>query len=215
MTSAGQGQGARSPLSRQRILETAVAIVDEEGAEALTMRRLGAALGVEAMSIYNHIPNKAALLDGIVEVVIGEIELPDGAEDWRDKIRRLGRSYRKMALRHPNFVPLLATRPFSATPALQPVEVVFAALEEAGLDARAAVDAYRLMASFALGYTMTEAAGLLGPNAVAGLGMQTAALEDYPHLAAALPYLLDAEPQAQFEYGLDVLLQGIEAEARK
>src|SRR5688572_9944964 len=171
MTSAGRAEQERVPLTRGRILEVAVQLIDEHGIEGLTMRRLGAGLGVEAMSIYNHIPNKAALLDGIVEVLVTEIDLPSQQEDWAQRLKSLGRSYREVALRHPHCVPLLAMRPFSATPALEPVEIIFAALMEAGLDSAESVDAYRTMASFALGYSMTEAAGLLGTGAEVGSGV--------------------------------------------
>ena len=210
MTSSGQA--GRLPLTRDRILTVAVQIVDEHGVEGLTMRRLGAELGVEAMSIYNHLPNKAALLDGVVETVIGEIDLPPQEEDWTERLKRLGRSYRAMALRHPRCVPLLAMRPFSATPALEPVEIVFQALMEAGLDPAGSVDAYRTMASFALGYSMTEAAGAAGGGAEMSPELQeqgAALLEGYPSLAQAFPHLAGADPAAQFEYGLDVLIEGI------
>ena len=193
-------------------------LVDEHGVEGLTMRRLGAELGVEAMSIYNHLPNKAALLDGVVETIIGEIELPRDEADWSQRLRRLGRSYREMALRHPRCVPLLAMRPISATPALEPVEIVFEALMEAGLDAAGSVDAYRTMAAFALGFSMSEAAAATGAGAEMSTDLQEAgiaALQKYPRLAEAFPHLVGADPAAQFEYGIEVLIEGIATRLRE
>src|SRR5215218_3500871 len=97
----------RRPLSRRRILEAAVRFVDREGLEALSMRELG----VEAMSLYNHVPNKSALLDGMVEVLLGELEIPPEDEGWERRIREAYRAFRRLAHEHPNVFPLLVVRP--------------------------------------------------------------------------------------------------------
>ena len=202
----------RPPLTRDRVLKTALALVDEHGLEALTMRRLGQALGVEAMSLYNHVPNKAALLEGVVEELVGQIEIPPIRQHWTERLKTLGRSYRTVALDHPKVVPLLAMRPLSATPALRPVEAIFVALEEAGFPKQHAADAYRVMAAFAIGYTMMEAAELSRDAEAGGLGIeQTDALHQYPHLMAAAPYLLESDADNQFEFGLEILTQGLVA----
>lgn len=193
-------------------MKTALSLVDEHGLEALTMRRLGQALGVEAMSVYNHVPNKAALLDGVVEELVTQIEIPPERQHWTERLKTLGRSYRKVALEHPKVVPLLAMRPLSATPALQPVEAIFMALEEAGFTKRQAADSYRVMAAFAIGYTMMEAAELTREADTGDLGIeQSDSLDQYPSLMAAAPYLLEADPGNQFEFGLEVLTQGLVA----
>src|ERR671913_1313899 len=101
----------RQPLSRQRILEAAVRFVDREGLEALSMRKLGSELGVEAMSLYNHVPNKDALLDGMVEVLLGELEVPAESQSWEERIRQGYGAFRRLAHRHPNVFPLLVNRP--------------------------------------------------------------------------------------------------------
>src|SRR5215210_8896967 len=90
----------RQPLSRRRILEEAVRFADREGLEALTMRKLGAELGVEAMSLYNHVPNKSALLDGMVEVLLGEVKVSSENHDWEERIRDGYRAFRRLAHRH-------------------------------------------------------------------------------------------------------------------
>jgi AcrR family transcriptional regulator len=203
--------GGRLPLTRERILDAAVSLVDAEGVDALTMRKLGSELGVEAMSIYNHIPNKAALLDGIVATVVAEIEIPPHEMDWTERLRLLGRSFRAMALRHPQVIPLLALRPLRATPALEQIEVVFEALADAGAEPRQAADAYRVMADFALGFSMTEVADQLGSadptEAFANIDLDD--LSGYPHLLSVVPFLVDADAGAQFEFGLDVLIEGV------
>src|SRR5918911_1159397 len=100
----------RQPLSRRRVLEEAVRFVDREGLEALTMRKLGAELGVEAMSLYNHVPNKGALLDGMVEILLGELEIPPEEEGWESRVREAYRAFRRLAHEHPNVFPLLVVR---------------------------------------------------------------------------------------------------------
>src|ERR687894_3158370 len=101
----------RQPLNRRRVLEEAVRFADREGLEALTMRKLGAELGVEAMSLYNHVPNKGALLDGMVEVLLGEVEIPPRSKDWEVRVRDGYRAFRRLAHEHPNVFPLLVQRP--------------------------------------------------------------------------------------------------------
>src|SRR5215212_5375885 len=97
----------RQPLSRRRVLEEAVRFADREGLEALTMRKLGAELGVEAMSLYNHVPNKGALLDGMVEVLLGELEIWLGNRDWEGRSRGGYRAVRRVAHGHRHAFPLL------------------------------------------------------------------------------------------------------------
>src|ERR687897_673164 len=101
----------RRPLSRRRILEAAVRFVDREGLEALSMRKLGSELGVEAMSLYNHVPNKDALLDGMVEVLLGELEVPSERAAWEERVKEAYRGFRRLAHEHPNVFPLLVNRP--------------------------------------------------------------------------------------------------------
>jgi len=104
----------RTPLSRLRIARAALAIVDRDGLEALAMRRLGAELGVEGMAIYRHFPNKAAVLAGIVEVLLAELVIPPPSDvPWQAVFREVSRAYRALLLRHPHAIPLLAALPLS------------------------------------------------------------------------------------------------------
>ena len=105
-----------APLSRERVLRAAIALADAGGIEALTMRRLGQELGVEAMSLYKHVANKEDLLDGMVDVVFGEIELPDGGTDWRTAMRARAISVRDGLTRHPWATPLMQSRTGRARP---------------------------------------------------------------------------------------------------
>ncbi|HWI45936.1 MAG TPA: TetR family transcriptional regulator, partial [Rubrobacter sp.] len=101
----------RRPLSRQRILEAAVRFVDREGLEALSMRKLGSELGVEAMSLYNHVPNKGVLLEGMVEILLGKLQIPPESEGWERRVKDAYRAFRRLAHEHPNVFPLLLVRP--------------------------------------------------------------------------------------------------------
>src|SRR3981081_1529166 len=100
----------RIPLSRERVLRSAVAFADESGIASLSMRRLGEALGVEAMSLYNHVASKSGLLDGMIDIVFGEVDLPSGDGDWRAAMRRRAISARQGLRRHPWAVGLMESR---------------------------------------------------------------------------------------------------------
>src|ERR671920_2023019 len=149
----------RQPLSRRRILEAAVRFVDREGLEALSMRKLGSELGVEAMSLYNHVPNKGALLDGMVEVLLGELKVPPEDEGWEERVREAYRAFRKVALEHPNVFPLLVVRPPDTMDGVWLVEEFLKTLGEAGFDPETALYAFRALSSYASGYAMAEIRG--------------------------------------------------------
>ncbi len=180
------------------------------------MRRLGAELGVEAMSLYNHVPNKAALLDGMVEVLINEVDLPDDITDWQACIREMARSYRRVATAHPNLVPLVATRPFNTIASLRPVEVGFEIFRVAGFDPENALHAFRTLAGFVTGYTLAETGALFGE--VAGDGQLTPddlPTEEFPRIREVGPHLAAADHDAEFDFGIDVLITGLEEKLKK
>src|SRR4051794_5222627 len=140
---------AKARLSRETVLATALKIVDAEGLDALTMRRLGQELGRDPMSLYRYAANRAALLDGVTELVLNELAIFPEDPDWQAQLRRIGHDLRLLALRHPNVVPLLVTRPLS-TPlgmrplgTLRPLEQILALLIEAGFTPADALHVYR------------------------------------------------------------------------
>lgn len=207
----GRPNSARAGLSRERILEAAVALVDAEGLEALSMRRLGKELGVEAMSLYNHIPNKAALLDGLVDVVVSSLSIEPLQDDWVAQIRTMARSYRKVAKSHPHIVPLLSTRPFTGLEQLKPIDYAFGCLRQAGFTDAQALHAFRVLASFATGYVLAETGGSFGTEAIQdGETLDpNDLLADFPNLAAVVPHMIDTDLDAEFEFGLDALIEGL------
>ncbi|MBS3939360.1 MAG: TetR/AcrR family transcriptional regulator C-terminal domain-containing protein [Actinobacteria bacterium] len=230
MSSATETSGdaaVRGRLSRQRVLDAAVALADREGLDSLTMRRLAAELGVEAMSLYHHVANKDAILDGLVEVVTGEIleavgqaDAPDPHDDWRTAMRTRILAARTVMLRHPWAPRVIETRT-SISPALMGYyDGVLGIMRAGGFSWDLAHQAMHALGSRALGFTQE----LFQPDD-AGAGeaetmtMLAQMAELFPNLVGMLAEVAhdDPEPglgwcddQREFEFGLDLLLDGLE-----
>ena len=201
----------REPLNRERILNAAVRFVDREGLEALSMRKLGAELDVEAMSLYNHVPGKDALLDGMVEVLLRGLEVPPEEDDWETRVRESYRRFRRLAHSHPNVFPLLIVRPPDTMDGAWLVEIFLDTLQNAGFDPRTALQAYRTLTSFTIGYIMSEIRGFAMEPGDGRLGAHELPTEDFPHLAELTPHLGGVDRDAEFEGGLDIILTGLRA----
>jgi len=199
----------RRPLSRRRILEAAVRFVDREGLEALSMRKLGSELGVEAMSLYNHVPNKGALLDGMVEVLLGELEVPPEDEGWERRVREAYRAFRRLAHEHPNVFPLLITRPPDTMDGVSLVEEFLKTLRGAGFEPETALYAFRTLSSYASGYAMAEIRGFAMEPAGTRLGAVALSEDDFPHIHELDASLREVDHDAEFEFGLDLILTGL------
>ena len=199
----------RRPLSRRRILDAAVRFVDREGLEALSMRKLGSELGVEAMSLYNHVPNKGALLDGMVEVLLGELEVPPEDEGWEKRVREAFRAFRRLAHEHPNVFPLLINRPPDTMDGVWLVEEFLRTLRGAGFDPETALHAFRSLSSYTSGYTMAEIRGFAMEPAGARLGAVTLSPDDFPNIHKLQAPLREVDHDAEFEFGLDLILVGL------
>jgi AcrR family transcriptional regulator len=200
----------RQPLSRRRVLEEAVRFVDREGLEALTMRKLGAELGVEAMSLYNHVPNKSALLDGMVEVLLGELEVPPENHGWEERIRDGYRAFRRLAHEHPNVFPLLVNRPPDTMDGVWLVEEFLKTLEEAGFGKETALHAFRALSSYTFGYAMAEIRGFALEPDGSRLGAHRLSPEEFPRLCELRPQLENVDHDAEFEFGLDLILSALQ-----
>lgn len=202
------------PLDRRTILAAALRLVDSLGLDALSMRRLGAELGVEAMSLYHYVPSKSALTQGLAEIALGELRLPPAGlspADWPGALREAARSFRALGFAHPNVFPLLAQIGLDNPAAYPPTEAVLALLLSAGFDEQLAFTAFNAIKSYVVGHVLW----ILG-DALIGQG-QHVPIHDpdmavrYPHLAAYVPYLIDRDEEVEFECGLDVLIAGLEA----
>ena len=199
----------RQPLNRRRVLEAAVRFADREGLGALTMRRLGAELGVEAMSLYNHVPNKGVLLDGMVEVLLGEVKIPPEDLSWEERIREGYRTFRRLAHEHPNVFPLLVERPPETMDGVWLVEESLKTLEDAGFDKETALHAFRSLSSYTFGYAMAEIRGFALEPDGSRLGAHGLTPQDFPRLCELKPQLENIDHDAEFEFGLDLILSGL------
>jgi AcrR family transcriptional regulator len=164
---AESAQRSRPGMSTDRIMAAALQIVDTEGSQALTMRRLGQALDRKVMTLYRYVPSKDALLDGVVARVLTDLAINPAAADWRQELRELATSFRDLALAHPNAVPLLVTRPLTSPlgrrpPAtLRPLEDFLDLLIRAGFSPADALHAYRLFFGFLRGHVLDELQDLI------------------------------------------------------
>src|SRR2546430_3453291 len=148
----------RQPLTPERILDAAIELIDRDGLEALSMRHLGSALSVEAMSLYRHFSSKNALLEAVVGRLLAELLLPvPGSAPWQDSFRALARGYRALLLRHPKAIPLLATLQLSNPGALGAAGAVMALLRAASFDARTAFHVLATAESYVIGFAYWEA----------------------------------------------------------
>jgi len=203
----------RRPLSRRRILEAAVGFVDREGLEALSMRKLGGELGVEAMSLYNHVPNKGALLDGMVEVLLGGLEVPPEGEGWEGRIREAYRRFRRLAHAHPDIFPLLITRPPEAMYGVWLAEEFLKTLREAGFEPRMALHAFRTLNSYTVGYAMAEIRDFALEPGGARMGALRLSEDEFPRISELRPHLKGVDRDAEFEFGLDLIFAGLRERA--
>jgi AcrR family transcriptional regulator len=201
----------RQPLSRERIVETAIALVDAEGLDALTMRRLGADLGVDPMAVYYYVPNKAALLDAVVEAVMAEIDL--GADDPSaapvERLVRAAQAYAAVLVRHRNALPLLLVRGPATPEALAPLEVMVGILRSGGVPPQQAVAGVHVLTAAVRGYAAIIANETTDPGRRdAEALVALASPEQFPHLseAAAQPR---QDTQAAFEFGLRAIAVGL------
>lgn len=207
--------GRRGRLSRDLIVATALHLMDEEGLEAVTMRRVAHELGVEAMSLYHHVRDKEDLLGGVIEAVLAEFAFPEDHPDWREAARRTARAWRALLKAHPHVIALMAHRrePLLVPAALRPIDHALSVLRRAGLSEAMAVRAVRAFGSYIQGFVLVEVAHLFGGDieAPAELDPSHVAAE-LPTLAIHLPHLLRCDFDEEFEHGLDLMIRGVETE---
>ena len=207
----------RIPLSRDRVLRAAVAFADESGIGSLSMRKLGEALGVEAMSLYNHVANKDELLDGMVDLVFGEIDLPSGAADWKTAMRDRAVSARHALLRHPWAIALMQSRTSPGPATLRHHDAVIGTLREAGFSIEMAAHAFSALDSYIYGFALQEASLPFNTaeeaTEVAEMILNQSSADEYPHLTElAVEHVLQPgyEYGNEFEFGLDLMLDGLD-----
>jgi len=205
----------RRPLSRKRVLDAAIALADDGGIEALSMRRLARELGVEAMSLYNHVANKDEILDGIVEVIAGETELPPDGTEWKAAIRQSAVSTRDMFVRHPWASGLWMSRQGGGTVRLERSDWLLRTLREAGLSPELTYHAYHIVESHILGFTVQQLNFPYGGEELEGLANRFLARlppGEFPDFVEHVKQHLEPHDDGVggFELGLDLILEGLE-----
>jgi AcrR family transcriptional regulator len=221
MTSNTEAPVRRRPaLSRQEVLATALRLIDADGVEALSMRRMGKALGRDPMRLYRFASSKDELLDGVVELVLGELRVPAAeAGNWEEVLRRSAHAFREIALAHPHVVPLLVTRPL-ATPlalrplgTLRPLEALLELFIGAGFDERRALHAYRLYIGFLQGHVLNELQERVHDpeetDDLLRLGLHRLPAKEFPRLRSLAAELASYDGRQELEEGLDVVLGGL------
>ena len=209
----------REPLTRERIVRTALRLMDDEGLEAVTMRRVGRELGVEAMSLYNHVGDKEDILDGVTELVMGEYEFPEPAEDWERTIREAARAWRRVLTAHPRVVTLLTERkhPLASIGALRPMDFALDVLRNIGLSKKDTVRAFRAFGSYIMGFALMEVGNVVaGPHE----GGEQPSVEELrrtlpadllPRMTELVQYLANCDMDEEFEFGIELLIAGLRA----
>jgi AcrR family transcriptional regulator len=213
--SRSRARTARAPLNREAIVTAALREIDAKGLEGLSMRRLGTALGVEAMALYHHFPSKGELLDGVMERLLAESELPaPGSMPPLERLRVFVRSYRQIAIRHPHAFVLLAVRRFNTEAAFTLYERILDALDEAGLDAVHSARLFRLIGYYASGAGLAEIASRSQEPDAAPVKLETFGdRQRFPRVAAVARFLRANTLDAVFEFGLDLLFDEIRKQA--
>jgi AcrR family transcriptional regulator len=220
----GLSEQTRAPLSRERVIEAAVALAVRDGIESLTMRKLADELGAGAMSLYHYVPNKDDLLDGMVDVVFGEIELPPTGVEWKTAMRRRALSTREVLNRHRWAVGLMESRRSPGPASIRLHNAVLGCLREGGFSIEMTIQAYSVLDAYIYGFALQEksvpfdsaeeSAAVAEEQARQFAEQQTAPLaEEFPYLAEVVAgHVAEVgyDFATAFEYGLDLILDALE-----
>ncbi|CCK25225.1 TetR family transcriptional regulator [Streptomyces davaonensis JCM 4913] len=210
------GRSPRVPLSRERVIRAAVAVADEKGSAALTMRAVAEPLGVEAMSLYHHVKGREDILDGMVDAVFGEIELPPLDTDWKSAMRRRAESARAALKRHPWAIGLMDSRSQPGPATLRHHDAVIGALRAGGFSVPMTAHAVSLIDSYLYGFVLQELSlpfkGAAELDEVAGAILRDMPADAYPHLAElATEHVMKPgyDYGDEFAYGLGLVLDAL------
>src|SRR5262245_4716278 len=205
---AARRTGPRTPLSRDRVIQAAIELADREGVEALTMRRLGQELGVEAMSLYNHVADKDDILEAVVDTLVSGIARVPTGSDWRATMLARGHAARDVMRGHPWLPKLITTRSAASFAILGYLDEVVAILQDAGFSPQLLHDSMHVLGSRILGFTMD----LLDPKELVPKVdelLRRSPRDILPHMGTAFQGVRHDE-EVEFEFGLTLVLEGIE-----
>ncbi|MBA3362888.1 MAG: TetR/AcrR family transcriptional regulator [Actinobacteria bacterium] len=212
---------SREPLTRDRVIEAALRVMDEEGLEAVSMRRVAREVGVEAMSLYHHVEDKEDLLDGICERIMAGFEFPEPVGDWVEDCKRGARAWRQLLQAHPAVMRLFAEQrgPIRSIDSMRPMEFALRLLRASGLSDRDTAQAFHAFGGYIQGFVIMELGSIAGGADEAHLKAhaELAAMlpDEFAALQACSPYFAECDPDEQFEFGLDLLIRGLEAKVRR
>ena len=216
MAKAGRSEPVlRAPLTRDQVLRAAIGMADESGLESLTMRKLGEAVGVEAMSLYNHVANKDDLIDGMIDVVFGEIDLPSAEAEWSSAMRRRATSVRDVLTRHRWAIGLMESRTNPGPANLRHHDAVLGNLLAAGFSIDQAAHAYSVLDSYVYGFAQTQLSlPFDSAEDIAEMGeamLQQFPRDEYPNLAQMIGHAMKPgyDHSGEFDFGLGLVLDGL------
>lgn len=207
-------------LTRERIVSAAVELIESEGVDALSMRRLAAQLGSGVMSLYNHIPGREALLDGVAEHVMSGIDVTtDPGASWEDQVRGQARAFRQVARAYPRCTMVVVSRPATSAVELRPIEQALATLRSAGFGGDDAIRVVRAFVAYVVGSLLREVGVAPGLVPQRPLSQDQAVLQadrpialdpvDFPNVTSMSGELLHRDHDADFEFGLDLLVRAV------
>ena len=210
----------RQPLTRERILQVGLRLIDQQGLEAFTMRKLAQELGVDPMSLYRHFENKDALLDGVADMLWGEVELPGSEIGWEALLRSFATSLRALAHAHPHAYRLLCNSQSLSLAMLRLSDVILEQLQRVGFEPKRAQEIACTVSSYAIGYAMVELSVLSseppegGASGQTDIGRLTKLMRRLPRetptrLVEVACILTDCDMDAQFTFGLDLMLTSL------
>jgi len=212
----------RERLSRERVVAAALRIMDDEGLEAVTMRRVAHELDVEAMSLYHYVGDKDELLDGICEQAMAGFEFPAPTGDWAEDVRAGARAWRRLMQRHPEVIQLFARRrgPATSVESMRPSEFALRLLRGSGLPDRDVAQAFHAFGGYIQGFVVMERGSIAGGTDAEHVKAHQALAEsldpdEFQALRAVSPHFADLSPDEQFEFGLDLLIRGLLAKVRQ
>ena len=206
----------RARLNRDKVVQAAVDLADTDGIESLSMRKLGVALGIEAMSLYSHVANKGEVLDGMIDAVFGEIDAPSSRIKWKSAMRRRAISIRQVMARHPWAIGLMESRTAPGPATLRHHDTVIGMLRAAGFSIELAAHALSALDSYIYGFALQErnVPSVTGETArLAKLLLTQLSSDEYPHLAElTVKHVLQTgyDHGNEFEFGLNLILDGLE-----
>jgi AcrR family transcriptional regulator len=203
-------------LTRERIVRAAITIIERDGAQALSMRKVAAELDVGVMSLYNHVPHRDALIEGVAQTVLAGLDVPEDqanpAQDWKLNARAMMAAFRATAQRYPRSMHLALTSRIDLESAMRPAERALMLLDAAGFDGETSVRALRALMAYAIGSYMMECGALKTPDQFpdAATRIPQADPDRFPYMSALAQELLRPDPEADFECGLEMLLSALD-----